>query len=83
MKKGLLPTHPAGTLSTIVVCKRGSVVINIAVKEAASKWEIKHFPLPWEIQTQGKECDLKGAAASSTKIAMAHLQTIIDWIVLF
>lgn len=39
------PPYPAGARRAVVVQKRGSVVINITAKEAASKREVKHFPL--------------------------------------
>lgn len=39
------PSYLAGTCSAVIIEKRGSIVINITAKEAASKWEVKHFPL--------------------------------------
>lgn len=39
------PSYLAGTRSAVIIEKRGSIVINITAKEAASKWEVKHFPL--------------------------------------
>lgn len=41
------PPYPAGARGAVVVEKRGSVVVNITAKEAASKREIEHFPLTW------------------------------------
>lgn len=39
------PPYPAGTCSAVIIEKRGSIVINITAKEAASKREVKYFPL--------------------------------------
>lgn len=47
----LEPPYPAGTCGAVIIEKRGSVVVDITAKEAASKREVKHFPLTWREAT--------------------------------
>ena len=47
----LEPPYPAGTCGAVIIEKRRSVVVDITAKEAASKREVKHFPLTWREAT--------------------------------
>lgn len=78
----LLLTHHTCALGAVVICKRRPIVINITVKEATSKWEIKHFPLTWRKKPHKDNRNtirLEGCWIIDKK---THLQLIMGYIVL-